>query len=304
MQIKKHIKTRTPACNSRLPQWGLTWLNQVKCFYQSLCLVDSEVLRNPPLRQAAKRCKQYQKKKNMRKLFTIIMLVITSLTYSQTGEKNFIDQNYIEVTGTADMEIIPDQIYMKILIYEKEIKGNTTIDELEKSMISKLSEIRLDVNKDLAVIDLSSNFKYYFLKENKIYLSKEYELKVKDAKTAGLVIQELEKLNISNITISKVDHSKIDQFKNQIKINAIKAAREKAEALVYEIGQSVGRAIYIEELDNIRIINSLSGKVSGVQVSNITIRGAMSDEVVQTEPEIEFEKIELQYSIMVRFELK
>ena len=41
--------------NSRLPQWGLTWLNQVQCFYQHLCLVDSEVLRNPPLRQAAKR---------------------------------------------------------------------------------------------------------------------------------------------------------------------------------------------------------------------------------------------------------
>ena len=47
--------TRTPAGNSRLPQWGLKWLNQVQCFYQHLYLVDSEVLRNPPLRQAAKR---------------------------------------------------------------------------------------------------------------------------------------------------------------------------------------------------------------------------------------------------------
>lgn len=46
---------RKTGANSRLPQWGLTWLNQVQCFYQSLCLVDSEVLRNPPLRQAAKR---------------------------------------------------------------------------------------------------------------------------------------------------------------------------------------------------------------------------------------------------------
>lgn len=44
--------------NSRLPQWGATWLNQVLCFYQSLCLVDSFVLRNPPLRQAANRCMQ------------------------------------------------------------------------------------------------------------------------------------------------------------------------------------------------------------------------------------------------------
>lgn len=46
---------RSTRHNSRLPQWGLTWLNQVQCFYQHLCLVDSEVLRNPPLRQAAKR---------------------------------------------------------------------------------------------------------------------------------------------------------------------------------------------------------------------------------------------------------
>ena len=49
---------RSTGYNSRLPQWGLTWLNQVQCFYQHLCLVDSEVLRNPPLRQAVKRCIQ------------------------------------------------------------------------------------------------------------------------------------------------------------------------------------------------------------------------------------------------------
>jgi hypothetical protein len=45
----------TTGYNSRVPQWGLTWLNQVQYFYQHLCLIDSEVLRNPPLRQAAKR---------------------------------------------------------------------------------------------------------------------------------------------------------------------------------------------------------------------------------------------------------
>lgn len=41
--------------DNRLPQWGLTWLNQVQCFYQHLCLVDSLMIRNPPLRQAEKR---------------------------------------------------------------------------------------------------------------------------------------------------------------------------------------------------------------------------------------------------------
>jgi len=55
------LRVQRGRLNSRLPQWGLTWLNQVQCFYQHLCLVDSEVLRNPPLRQAAKRYRQLQK---------------------------------------------------------------------------------------------------------------------------------------------------------------------------------------------------------------------------------------------------
>ena len=74
LNINKHILTprNITAANSRLPQWGLTWLNQVQCFYQHLCLVDSEVLRNPPLRQAANRYLQpyerpYQQKRDKQK---------------------------------------------------------------------------------------------------------------------------------------------------------------------------------------------------------------------------------------------
>jgi hypothetical protein len=47
--------------NSTYPKVAVQWLNQVLCTYQSLCLVDSEVLRNRHLRVAAKRCKQAEK---------------------------------------------------------------------------------------------------------------------------------------------------------------------------------------------------------------------------------------------------
>ena len=46
------------AYNSTYPKVAVQWLNQALCFYQSLCLVDSEVLRNRHLRVAAKRCTQ------------------------------------------------------------------------------------------------------------------------------------------------------------------------------------------------------------------------------------------------------
>jgi len=42
--------------NSSYPKVAVQWLNQALCFYQSLCLVASEVLRNRHLRVAAKRC--------------------------------------------------------------------------------------------------------------------------------------------------------------------------------------------------------------------------------------------------------
>jgi len=46
---------RSPAYNSTYPKVAVQWLNQALCFYQSLCLVDSEVLLNRHLRVAAKR---------------------------------------------------------------------------------------------------------------------------------------------------------------------------------------------------------------------------------------------------------
>ena len=41
--------------NSTYPKVAVQWLNKALCFYQSLCLADSEVLRNRHLRVAAKR---------------------------------------------------------------------------------------------------------------------------------------------------------------------------------------------------------------------------------------------------------
>ena len=48
-------KERKTAYNSTYPKVAVQWLNQALCFYQSLCLVDSEVLRNRHLRVAANR---------------------------------------------------------------------------------------------------------------------------------------------------------------------------------------------------------------------------------------------------------
>jgi hypothetical protein len=47
--------------NRRLAQWRVNWLIEHPTSHQLLWCIDSFVLRNPPLRQAPKRCPQYER---------------------------------------------------------------------------------------------------------------------------------------------------------------------------------------------------------------------------------------------------
>ncbi|MFN3757517.1 MAG: hypothetical protein ACK4RM_11230 [Flavobacterium sp.] len=53
--MKQSRIDRKAADNSTYPKVAVQWLNQALCIYQSLCLVDSEELRNRHLRVAANR---------------------------------------------------------------------------------------------------------------------------------------------------------------------------------------------------------------------------------------------------------
>lgn len=234
----------------------------------------------------------------MKKIIALLFLVVTQWTYAQTGEKNFIDQNYIEVTGKAEMEIIPDIITIKILISEKDSKTKTPVAETEKLMANKLKEMGIDISKDLALKDLTSDFKYYFILKTDIVLSREYLLTVHDGKTAGKVFIELEKLGISNVSIEKLDHSKIEDFRRDVKVNAVKAAKEKASFLTKSIDQVTGRAIYIQELDN-RVYTNHVSNFASLGGSGSIHRGVREQDV-----DINFERLHLEYAVLVRFELK
>jgi len=56
MEMTIEKEARLP--NSTYPKVAVQWFNQALCFYQSFCMVDSEVLLNRHLRVAAKRWQQ------------------------------------------------------------------------------------------------------------------------------------------------------------------------------------------------------------------------------------------------------
>lgn len=233
----------------------------------------------------------------MKTIATTLLLVLLPLLGFSQLEKNFIDQPYIEVTGKADMEVTPDEIFLKIRINELDNKAKVTVEELEKMMMNTLLALNIDVEKNLTIVDFSSNFKSYLLKRTAIMTSKEYQLKLSDGKTTAAVFAELEKIGISNISIEQVGHSKMEELQDQVKVLAIKAARDKAKMLAEGIDQTIGGALFVQELGN--------GYYPRVQrAGNIMLKTYAGAEAEAVLPDIEFEKIKLEYSILVKFELK
>jgi uncharacterized protein YggE len=209
--------------------------------------------------------------------------------------KSFIDQPYVEVAGSADTLVTPDEIYIKINISEKDTKNKTSVEELERKMFDALKAMGIDVEKNLTTSDLSINFKTYFLKSKDIMKSKDYMLKVKDAVTATKVFIKLEDLGISNSSIDHVDYSKMEEMKNIMRTKAIENAKLRAIALTKPLQQGIGPAIFISD-NEVYPIRPLAreAKLNLYQASD-------SAEAL---PQIDFEKIEVSSNVNAKFILK
>ncbi len=121
-------------------------------------------------------------------IFAVIAL--TNLSFGQN--KNFLDQPYVEVSGSADTLVTPNQIFIRINISEKDSRDKVSIEQSEAQMVTALRSLGIDIEKDLTTEDISSNFKNYFLRGQEVLKSKQYMLKVRNAVTANTVHIKLE----------------------------------------------------------------------------------------------------------------
>lgn len=235
----------------------------------------------------------------MQKTALLLFLFLLAFhSYSQS--KNFLDKPYLETTATVDTLVVPDRIYLSILITEKDTKGKISVEELENRMNTKLLALGIDTKKQLALTDVASNFKKYFLKGTDVLKNKAYSLLVYDAKTAGNVIVGLEAIEISNVHLEKTEYSKIDQLELALKQQAVVKAKKHAEAILQPINQVLGKAIFISDL-NSNFSNMLMGKAAGINIRGL----ALENDAAQNNPiDIEFEKIKLEVTIRINFAIE
>ncbi len=235
----------------------------------------------------------------MRRLKLTTLFILTFLA-AQTQTKNFLDQPYLEVAGNADTLLTPNEIYIKIIITEKDTRDRISVEDQELKMYNALKAFGIDVEKNLTTSDMSSNFKFYLLRSKDVMKSKQYILRVSDAVTASKVFIELENLGISNTSIERVDHSDLESIRNLLRSEAVENARIRAIALTEPLKQTVGHAIHIADNEVYSNSNQLQGRLDGVVVVAYGIKKNAGAEL----PKIEFEKIKVASNINVKFMLK
>lgn len=199
----------------------------------------------------------------------------------------------VTVNGSSQIKVTPDVLYLSIKLDETNSKGKVTLDEQRKAMFDALRKCRIDIEKQLSVVDMSSSF----FKKRSSLSSSQYELKVGSADEARKVFEALDAAGVSNVELARATCSKLDEYRAEARIAAIKNARERAEQLAGAVGQSIGPCFEITDYTT---------DAQPVMRANLMMKNSVAyDEATAagTEPEVDFKQMTITYNVSARFYL-
>ena len=239
----------------------------------------------------------------MKRVFSImavaLLCVMSSSAYAQNGQD---EKPYIEVSARSERQITPDIIYLDITINEDQDKGRTSVEEKEKQMILMLQELKIDVEKNLMVDDMSSDLKKYFLRKDNILASKSYVLKLSTADQVAAVFDALNNIDIPDVRFQKVGISpELErQVKNELMVEAMKKAKDNAQTLLGAIGNQVGETLYVNYYE------SSQSYGSRLMVRNTKAMAVADGVMVEEEsiPSLEVSKVTMNVNVSCKFAIK
>ncbi|MCL9806674.1 SIMPL domain-containing protein [Flavobacterium amniphilum] len=232
----------------------------------------------------------------MKKLSLLVLVCISHLSFSQTP--NVPQQAFIEVTGTAKKEIEPNQIYISITLTEKSIDNKKyTIEAQEAKLNHILTELNIPKSK-LTLADFSSSAITQKRKEIGIVQNKKFNLVLESGRQVSDLFDKLFSANIKEADVTRIDHTDILAYNKEVRIDAVKAAKTKAEYLLNAVGNKLGKPLEIVEEQDSNDFNYYRGNVYNEEfnanVSNTASPLSSS----------EFKKITVTFSYKVKYAIE
>jgi uncharacterized protein len=245
----------------------------------------------------------------MKRLFFLVtMMAMLNFSQAQSVTGTNAYPKTINVTGSADMEIVPDEIYVQVDLKEFKRKGESKTD-LEKIKSDFLAKCKSAGIPD-SLISIASyegtNYNYWLLRRTKknpdMFAGIAYQIKFHDSKKMDQLVELLDDEATADFRIVKISHSKIKEYRKQLKIQAIKAAKDKGEYLTEAINEKMGAAVSIVEPDEDQFNVYANEQLS--QYSNAMLRANTANDSDAVGGGVDFKKIKLRYEVKIVFALQ
>lgn len=241
----------------------------------------------------------FLKMNSMKRILTLIAAVFTiAVAKAQT----ITQPRMINVSGSAEMEIVPDEIYVQIDLreYDKKNFGKVDIDKIKNEFLFNAKSMGLSEN-EISVQGYSGyDQNYWYNRKNRknpdLKASVTYIVKLRTVSQIDQLVSKLDDEATQNFFIQRVSHSKLNDYKQQLKIQAIKNAKLKAQSFAEAIGEKVGQAITINEPNE---VGNYPRPVYAARAMKAESMDASAPAI-----DVDWKKMKLQFDVSVSFALQ
>jgi len=231
----------------------------------------------------------------MRFKLMMLLMFVTATVFAQEGFKG---EHFIEVTGTAEQEVDPNEITVLIRLREfEENRQKTSLEKLDQDFLAALKNAGID-KKRLELADVGSNLGKFGRKDKDAFRVKSYNLKLTSGAELEKFLEKLDPVKVDLVSIIKVSHTEIEKLRLDLKVKALQVAKSKATTLITAIGGEIGKTLMVREWEE---------PVQPMYAGNVMFKGTEAYDAaggVEQESETPFKKLKLRSQISAQFEIK
>lgn len=137
---------------------------------------------------------------------------------------------------------------------------------------------------------------YWWSFRNENFKQKKYNVNLNSSTDILTLVQDLDFEGVYSIRITNTSNKELQKHRKEVKIEALRAAKDKVMYLLESIDEKVGRIISIEEVpDN----QNMYWRRNENLISNVSISSNSSEHDIEN-----VAKIKLRYEVKVKFEIE
>ncbi|MBS1746883.1 MAG: SIMPL domain-containing protein [Bacteroidetes bacterium] len=235
----------------------------------------------------------------MKKILLALSASLCLLISNAQNMNSTIKQRTINVTGHAETEITPDEIYVQIELREYNKKNGEKVD-IQTIINQFLIEAKsMNIADTDVVVQGYSGWdgnNWWYAKSKKknpdLKAGVTYEVKVKSVDEMDKLVDKLDDQATQNFYISRTSNSNIDNIEKELKLQALLNAKQEAIYLSSAYGDHIGDALTISDYNESSDYPRPMYKAAGLMANDAA--PAMN---------VDFKKIKISMNINVTFEL-